>query len=41
MNDIELIKEVQQTIDKLKKEILDKELIVTELAQQLESSEEQ
>lgn len=40
MNDIELIKEMQQTIDKLKKEILDKELVVTELAQQLESNEE-
>ncbi len=41
MNDIELIKGIQQTIDKLKKEILDKELIVTELAQQLELNEEQ
>lgn len=41
MNDTQLIKELQETIDKLKKEILDKEKIIAELTQQLELNEEQ
>lgn len=40
MNDTQLIKEMQETIEKLKKEILDKEKIIVELTQQLESNEE-
>lgn len=41
MNDTQLIKELQETIEKLKKEILDKEKIIAELTQQLELNEEQ
>ena len=41
MNDTQLIKELQETIEKLKKEINDKEKIIAELTQQLELNEEQ
>lgn len=38
MNNDEVIKQLQETIEKLKKEILEKENIITDLMEQLESS---
>lgn len=36
MNNEQIIKEMQETIEKLKKEILQKENVITELMQQIE-----
>ena len=38
MNNEELIKELKETIEKLKKEILEKENTITDLMEQLENS---
>lgn len=38
MNNDEVIKQLQETIEKLKKEILEKENVITSLMEQLESS---
>lgn len=39
MNNDEVIIQLQETIEKLKKEILDKEKIITELLEQIEQQE--